>query len=203
VKKSFVVWAFSVLWGAAGLAEAGVVHDLSISYSGQGTSGTALVQGVDVGGGEFDLISGTLDSTTLGHETLVVSPLNPGTAVFENSNGDEPVYDNRVFVPANASASPDGANLTYAGGLVFQTALPSKEDIYFSANYQGANNPAIYYFAGWDRASGVLDSFHVTDLGPLVSLASVPEPATIISSTLGALTVLGFTLARRRKQASV
>jgi hypothetical protein len=136
-----------------------------ITYSGQGTSGTAYVTGNAVAGGEYDLISGVLHSNTLGTETLVA----PGSGVFQNTNGDNLVYDNKLFVPANAPASPDGANLTYAGGLVFETASPSKKDIYFSADYPGSNNPTIFYFAGFDRPYGALDSFNI---------AAVPEPAT-------------------------
>jgi hypothetical protein len=154
-----------------------------ITYSGLGTSGTAFVTGTAVGGGEYDLTSGVLFSSTLGTETLVA----PGSGVFSNSNGDNLVYDNKLFVPAN---SPDGANLTYAGGLVFQTAVASKEDIYFSANFLGQNNPAIFYFAGFDRASGVLDTFSVT---------AVPEPSTWAMMILGFVGI-GFMAYRKKSK---
>jgi hypothetical protein len=172
---------------ATALIASGVSAQASIfeiTYSGLGTSGTAFVTGTAVGGGEYDLTSGTLFSSTLGTETLVA----PGSGVFTNTNGDNLVYDNKLFVPANAPASPDGANLTYAGGIVFQTASPSKQDIYFSANFQDANNPAIFYFSGYDRASGVLDTFTVTP---------VPEPSTWAMMILGFFGI-GFVAYRRR-----
>jgi hypothetical protein len=156
-----------------------------ITYSGQGTSGTAFVTGTPVGGGEFELTSGYLDSSTLGHETLVVSP---SSGVFSNTNGDNFVYDNELFFPANSSASPNGANLSFAGGIVFQTASPSKMDIYFSANSNGTDDPTIAYFAGYDRSYGALDTFTVT---------AVPEPSTWAMMILG-FCGLGF-MAYRRK----
>jgi hypothetical protein len=61
-------------------------------------------------------------------------------------------------------------------------------DVYFSANYQGSNNSAIYYFAGYDGASGGLDTFTVT---------AVPEPSTWAMMILGFAGV-GF-MAYRRK----
>ena len=181
--KSLLVCAAT----AVALLLAGVSAEAStfkITYSGQGTSGTAIVMGNAVGGGEFDLTGGLLYSATLGTEMLVVSPTS---GVFSNLNGDNFVYDNKLFVPANAAASPDGANLTYAGGIVFQTASPSKEDVYFSAYYQGANNPTIFYFAGYDRSYGALDSFSVT---------AVPEPSTWAMLLLGFAGV-GFMACRR------
>ena len=176
--------ATAVALFAAGVSAQATTFE--ITYSGQGTSGTAIVTGNAVGGGEYDLTGGTLYSATLGTETLVVSPTS---GVFSNSNGDNLVYDNKLFVPANAPASPDGANLTYAGGLVFQTASPSDKDVYFSAYYQGANNPTIFYFAGYPRQYGALDSFSVT---------AVPEPSTWAMLLLG-FAGIGF-MAYRRKQ---
>jgi hypothetical protein len=96
--------------------------------------------------------------------------------VFKNANGDHLQYDNRLFVPANAAASPDGANLTYLGGIVFQTATPSAQDVYFSANSQGANDPTIFYFAGYTLSAGPLDTFTVT---------AVPETSTWAMLLLG------------------
>jgi hypothetical protein len=159
-----------------------------ITYSGQGTSGTAWVTGTAVGGGEYDLTSGTLYSTTLGTETLVLG--GPGVTIFSNSNGDQFPYDNRLFVPANAPASTDGANVTYAGGLVFQTASPSKQDVYFSAYNPGPNDTAIFYFAGYDRAYGALDTFTVT---------AVPEPSTWAMMLLG-FAGIGFIAYRRKSK---
>jgi PEP-CTERM motif len=156
-----------------------------ITYSGQGTSGTAYVTGTSVGGGEYDLTSGVLHSNTLGTETLV-----PGSGIFKNTNGDNLSYDDKLFFPENAPASPDGANLTYDGGLVFQTAVPSKQDVYFSAYYPTSNNPAIFYFAGYDRSYGKLDSF---------SVAPAPEPAAWVMMLLGVGMIGGgLRMARRR-----
>ena len=95
--------------------------------------------GTDVGGGEYDLTGGTLVSSTLGTQTLVL-----GSGVFSNATGENFVYDNRIFVPANSPASPDGAQLTYAGGIVFQTSSPSSQDIYFSAYNEGDLPPICH-----------------------------------------------------------
>jgi hypothetical protein len=162
-----------------GTANAGVVYDFSISYSDSvlGVSGSGVVQGIDVGGGEFDLISGYLNATLPGvgtlHETLVYSPSNPSVEVFSNANGDNFAYDNRLFVP---TGGPDGAQLTYAGGIVFQTALPSKEDVYLSAYYPSSNNPTLFYFGGYDRPYGALGEFTFTNDGPTITNSAVPTP---------------------------
>ena len=180
-----------LLAAAATLAMASFAHadDFTIQYSGQGTSGTAQVTGTAVGGGEYDLTGGTLMSDTLGTETLVL-----GSGVFSNSNGDQFSYDNRLFVPANASASPDGANLTYAGGIVFQTAGPSNQDVYFSAANEGANNPTIFYFAGYDRSNGNLDSFDVS----ADAVSSAPEPGTWALMMIG-VGAIGAMLGYRKR----
>jgi hypothetical protein len=203
----------AVVYGAscaAVTANAGTVYDFSISYSdsGLGVSGSGVVQGIDVGGGEFDLISGYLNATLPGvgtfHETLVYSPSNPSTAVFSNANGDNFVYDNRIFVPAGG---PDGAQLSYAGGIVFQTALPSKEDVYLSAYYAGSNNPTIYYFGGWDRPSGALGQFTITNDGPTATnngnAVSTPEPGSILILSLGLASVLGLRWMRKKRETKV
>ena len=139
-------WCTDMWWHLAACNQREARADLvtlDISYSGSnlGVSGTGVVQGISVGNGEYDLVSGYINAVLPGvgtvYETLVTNPNAPNfaaTAVFENSNGDEFVYDDRVFVPYNSPASPDGAQLTYAGGLVFQTATPSNEDVYLSAN---------------------------------------------------------------------
>jgi hypothetical protein len=171
------------LVGLGGTAQAAT---FIITYSGQGTSGTAYVTGTSVGGGEYDLTNGVLHSTTLGTEALV----GPGSGVFENTNGDDLSYDNRLFIPASSSASPDGANLTYAGGLVFQTAAPGKEDVYLSAFSPGSNSPTMFYFAGYDRSYGALDSF---------SVAAAPEPACWAMMLLGVGMIgSGLRMARRK-----
>ena len=97
------------------------------------------------------------------------------------------------IAPADAPASPDGANLTYAGGIVFQTASPSKQDVYFSANEQGSDNPTIAYFAGYDRSYGALDSF---------SVSAVPEPATWVLMLFG-VGILGAALRVTRRKTGV
>jgi hypothetical protein len=78
---------------------------------------------------------------------------------------------------------------------VFQTAAPSKEDVYFSANYRGANDPTIYYFAGYDRSSGPLDSF---------SVAAVPEPESWAMMLMGfGMIGVGLRLTRGKKPATL
>jgi hypothetical protein len=181
--------AIAAIAGFAALSGSAQATTFLFNYSGQGTSGNGYVIGDAVGGGQYDLTSGVLYSSTLGTETLV-----PGSGVFQNANGDNFTYDNELFVPANAPASPDGANLTYAGGLVFQTALPSKEDIYFSAAVQGASDPSIFYFAGYDRSYGTLDSFDIS--------AAVPEPATWVMMLFG-VGMIGGGLRMRRKTGAV
>jgi hypothetical protein len=164
-----------------------------------------VVQGLDAGNGEFDLIGGYLNANLgsgLGtvHETLVANPNAPDftkLAVFENSNGDEPTYDDRVFVPANSPTSPDGAQVTYAGGIRFQTAAPSNNDVYISAYNQGSFG-GCYYFAGWDHqgllGDGSTGTFTVTNAG-----LATPEPSTIASAAVGGVCALIFTLFRRNK----
>jgi hypothetical protein len=68
--KSFLV---SSVVTAALMASGSSAHAsiFEITYIGLGTSGTAFVTGTAVGGGEYDLTSGTLQSSTLGTETLV------------------------------------------------------------------------------------------------------------------------------------
>ena len=186
--------AMAAIAAVAGLATYGAKADAAsfvINYSGQGTSGTAYVTGTAIGGGEYDLTSGVLHSSTLGTETLVA----PGSGVFQNTDGDDFTYDNRLFVPANAPASPDGANVTYAGGIVFQTGAPSENDIYFSAYNQAANNVAVFYFSGYNRSYGALDSFTVS---------AVPEPSIWAMMLLGVGMVgAGLRSSRRRLTAAV
>jgi hypothetical protein len=215
--KRFVIGFVTLLaLGGAGQGKARAdLVTLDISYSGPnlGVSGTGVVQGIAVGNGEYDLVSGYINAVLPGvgtvYETLVTNPNAPNfaaTAVFENSNGDEFVYDNRVFVPSNSPASPDGAQLTYAGGLVFQTADPSKEDVYLSANTPGSFS-GYFYFGGYDRPYGMLGDGSLSNLSitvaPSVNASSVPEPSSIISASIAAIFIGVFALLRRRKLGSV
>ena len=188
-------------------ARAGLVT-LDISYSGSnlGVSGTGVLQAISAGNGEYDVVSGYIDAVLPGigtvHETLVTNPNAPNfaaTSVFSNANGDNFVYDDRVFIPNNAPASPDGAQLTYAGGLVFQTASPSKEDVYLSANKAGSFG-GYFYFGGYDRPYGTLGDGSLGTLS--ITLSPVPEPASIISVSLAAVCGGTFLLVRKRKFAS-
>ncbi len=203
-----------VALGAGGRAEAGLVN-LDISYSGSnlGVSGSGVVQGISAGNGEFDLVSGYINAVLPGvgtvYETLVPNPNAPNftaTSVFENSNGDEFVYDNRVFVPYNSPASPDGAQVTFAGGLVFQTATPSNQDVYLSANNPGSFD-GYFYFAGYNRPYGTLGDGSLSNLSITVASpingASVPEPSSIISASIGVACAGALALVRRRMLASV
>jgi len=209
--KSFLVGCALVIaagFAGRGEAQAGLVT-LNISYSGPnlGVSGTGVLQGISAGNGEYDVVSGYINAVLPGigtvHETLVANPNAPNfatTAVFSNTNGDYFTYDDRVFIPYNASASPDGAQLTYAGGLVFQTATPSKEDVYLSANTQGSFG-GYFYFSGYDRPYGVLGDGSLGTLS--ITLSPVPEPASIVSVSLAAVCGGTFLLVRKRKMASV
>lgn len=90
--------------------------------------------------------------------------------------------------------------LTYAGGLVFQTATPSKEDVYLSANGQGSFG-GYFYFGGYDRPYGVLGDGSLGTLS--ITVGSVPEPSSIISASIAAVCAGAFALARKRKVAPV
>ena len=209
--KRFVIgFVTLVALSIAGRAEAGgglVTLDIAYSGSNLGVSGTGVVEGISAGNGEYDLVSGYLNAVIPGvgtvYETLVTNPNAPNfaaTSVFENSNGDEFTYDDRTFLPYNAPGSPDGGQVTYAGGLVFQTATPSNEDVYLSASNQGSFN-GYFYFAGWNRPSGTLGDGSLSNLS--ISVASVPEPSSIISAAIAAVCTGAFALARKRKVASV
>ena len=203
----FVAW---VALSVTGRVEAGGgLVNLDISYSGSnlGVSGSGVVEAISAGNGEYDLVSGYINAVLPGvgtvYETLVANPNAPNfanTAVFENANGDEFTYDDRTFVPYNALASTDGAQLTYAGGIVFQTATPSKEDVYLSSNRQGSFD-GYFYFAGYDRPYGTLGDGSLSTLS--ITLASVPEPSSIISASIAAVCAGAFALIRKRKIASV
>ena len=181
---------------------------LDISYTGSnlGVSGTGVVQAISAGNGEYDLVSGYINAVLPGvgtvHETLVTNPNAPNfstTAVFENANGDEFTYDDRVFSPFNSPASTDGAQLTYAGGLVFQTAAPSKEDVYLSANNHGSFG-GYFYFGGYDRPYGTLGDGSLSNLS--ITVASVPEPSSLLTASTAVILHGTFGLFRRRKTAS-
>ena len=186
MKKSFVVLAIVVLWGAAGLAEAGVVHDFSFSYSGPGVSGSGDILAMDNGDGTFLALSGTGYSPDAG--ILTLDP--PGNSPYRNGNGDDLIYDNILFSPGNPSLDDNG--IVFLG-----TTLPVSPFNVGAFNIWGNGADNYSYFAGWSNYF-TLTSFTLTDKGPLV-----PEPATIVSGAIGALTVLGYTLARRRKMAAV
>jgi hypothetical protein len=194
---------------------------LDISYSGPnlGVAGSGVVQAVSAGGGEYEVVSGYINAVIPGvsgtvHETVVAN-LNfgtnqgytPGTSVFENANGDEPTFDNIVFVPYNSPASTDGGQLTYVGGLMFQTAQPSTEDVYLSANSQGSFS-GYYYFAGWNSqgvlGDGSLNTLSVT-VAPSndVGSASVPEPSSAISASIAAICLGLLGLIRKWRGAAV
>jgi hypothetical protein len=63
-------------------------------------------------------------------------------------------------------------------------------DVYFSAYNEGANNPTIFYFAGYDRSYGALDTFAVS---------AIPESSTWAMMILG-FCGLGFLAYRRKNQ---
>jgi hypothetical protein len=208
--KRFVI-GFMVLVALsfAGRAEArGDLVSLDISYTGSnlGVSGSGVVQGISAGNGEYDLVGGYINAVLPGvgtvYETLVVNPNAPNfgaTSVFENSNGDEFTYDNRIFIPSNSPASTDGAQLTFAGGLVFQTAIPSNEDVYLSANTQGSFG-GYFYFAGYDRPYGTLGDGSLNNLS--ITVASVPEPSSMIIASVATVCAGAYALIRKRTMAS-
>jgi hypothetical protein len=206
--KRFVIGFMAlVTFSMVGQAEShGALVNLNISYSGSnlGVSGTGVLQGNAIGNGEYQIVSGYIDAVLPGlgtvHETLVPNSNYPATSVFSNSNGDNFTYDDRVFVPYNAPASTDGAQLTYAGGLVFQTASPSKADVYLSA-YNSGSFGGYFYFAGYDRPYGLLGDGSLGTLS--ITLAPVPEPSSIISASIACLGAGAFALVRKRKLAAV
>ncbi len=82
---------------------------------------------------------------------------------------------------------------------MFQTANPSTEDVYLCANNPGSF-AGYYYFAGWDSQGPLGDG----SLGTLsITVASVPEPSSIMSASIAAVCVGAFVLARKRKVAPV
>jgi hypothetical protein len=196
-----------VLSSAQRVEAGGGLVTLDISYSGPnlGVSGTGVVQAISAGNGEYDLVSGYINAVMPGnsgtvYETLVTNPNAPNfaaTAVFDNSEGDEFNYDNRTFLPSNSPASPDGAQLTYAGGLVFQTSTPSDEDVYLSANNQGSFG-GYFYFAGYDQPYGTLGD------GSLSTVSiTAPEPSSVVSASIAVFCVAAYALVRKRSIASV
>ena len=186
--------------GFAGRVEAGGLVTLDISYSGPnlGVSGSGVVQAISAGNGEYDLVSGYINAVMPGvgsvYETLVANPNAPNfanIAVFENSNGDEPTFDDRVFLPANSPASPDGAQVTYFGGLMFQTATPSNEDVVSVGQFSGSFS-GYFYFAGYNRPYGTLGDGSLSTLSITldslsITASSVPEPLSVISAALAVL----------------
>ncbi len=217
--KRFVLGlvALVALSGAGRLEARGDLFTLDISYSGPnlGVSGTGVLQAISVGGGEYEAVSGYINATLAGvsgtvYETLVPnanfgtnfgSP--PGTSVFENSNGDETTYDNTVFISPNSPASTDGAQLTYAGGLMFQTANPSTQDVYLSA-YSPGTFSGYYYFAGWN-SQGLLGNGSMNTLSITMGSSfdpdsiSAPEPSSFVTVPIAAVCAAALALARRRK----
>lgn len=118
MKPYLTCLAVLVALGLATRVEAGPTVTLDISYSGPnlGVSGTGVLQAISAGNGEYDAVSGYIDAVLPGigtvHETLVANPNAPNfaaTAVFSNANGDNFVYDDRIFIPYNSPASTDGA----------------------------------------------------------------------------------------------
>ena len=125
MKPYLTCLAVLVALGLATRVEAGPTVTLDISYSGPnlGVSGTGVLQAISAGNGEYDAVSGYIDAVLPGigtvHETLVANPNAPNfaaTAVFSNANGDNFVYDDRIFIPYNSPASTDGASSRMPAG---------------------------------------------------------------------------------------
>ena len=217
MKKLIIGVLASVALSGAGCLEArGDLFTLDISYSGSnlGVSGTGVLQAMSVGGGEYEAVSGYINAVIAGVSGTVYETLVPnlnfgttagspaGTSVFENSNGDEPTFDNVVFSSPSAPASTDGAQLTYVGGLMFQTASPSTEDVYLSANSPGSFS-GYYYFAGWN-SQGILGNGSLSILSITVDSAdtvATPEPSAFVTVPITAVCLIGFAFVRRRKLA--
>ena len=89
---------------------------------------------------------------------------------------------------------------------MFQTALPSKEDVYLSAYNLGSNNPTIFYFGGYDRPYGALGQFTITNNGPTganPSAVATPEPGSLVILCLGLATVGGLCWMMKKRETDV
>ena len=190
-RKLLATVAVCGLLGVASVAKAEMVEfTFSYDYKGALTDhGTGLLIGTDLGGGAYTLTGGYVNSSQFGHEALwtTTSPLPPESYwVYSNAEGDNCQYDNKLFYPAGG---PNGAFLTYIGGIVFANSWKSSDAISFSTEYAGNPGTPYYYWNTWGN-NGVLTSF---DVKP----TPVPEPNTLVGTALGLVAVVGIYLRRR------
>jgi hypothetical protein len=173
---------------AAGRAEAGSLYEFSFTYSSSslGVSGSGFLYGTENADGSFTLTSGSGTSTEAGALTLEPA----GTYINTLPPSVNLTSDNLLFPTSNPVL--DG------GGIVFLAAGAPTDSQYINIFGNGPDNYTYFnnYAGPYPAVNGPV-SFSVTEIG------SVPEPASIVSATIGILCVASFTLARNRKIASV
>jgi hypothetical protein len=180
--------ALSSLLCAAGRADAGPLYEFSFTYSSSslGVSGSGILYGTENIDGSFTLTSGSGISTEAG--ALTLEPV--GTYINTLAPSVNLTSDNLLFPTSNPVLDDDG--------IVFRAAGAPANSQYI--NIFGNSPDSYTYFNNYSGPFPAVNgpvSFSVTELG------TVPEPASIVSVTIGIVCVAGFALARNRKIASV
>jgi hypothetical protein len=173
---------------AAGQAEAGTIYEFSFTYSSSslGVSGSGILFGTENVDGSFTLTSGSGTSTEAGALTLEPA----GTYINTLSPSVNLTSDNLLFPTSNPVL--DG------NGIVFSAAGAPANSQYINIFGNGPDNYTYFnnYAGPFPAVNGPVN-FSVTAMG------AVPEPASIVSATIGIFCVAGFALARKRKIAAV
>jgi hypothetical protein len=185
-----LLWGIAILslaLAASERAEASLI-EFSFSYSGSNVgggpvSGSGFLFGTNIGGGTYLLTSGTGTSTEAGALTLEPA----GTWINTYPPSVNLTSDNLLFPSSNQVLDGDG--------IVFAGASLPPTSHYFNIWGNGPNNYTYFNnYDSWPLGSGPLDSFTVTEIGP------VPEPASLTLAGVGALSLAIGAASRRRRQ---
>ncbi|MGA2889230.1 MAG: PEP-CTERM sorting domain-containing protein [Terracidiphilus sp.] len=181
-------WLVSLaLATAVATAPAAKADPFGITFSGAGVSGSGTLTGTSIGGGNFDITSGTLTltigSTTFNNVTVIPDTL-PNNALenYGPTNADYPTgwftYDD-ILTP-KTSPYVDGD-----GGLLLEVSSTQFIELY-------ANGSATW----WDEYLVTGDSWPIGaggDGAPVtMDITESPEPSSLLLLGTGLLCLAGF-----------
>jgi hypothetical protein len=178
-RSALAVAVVGLMGISAGRAEAGLTYfDFAFSSPTTGNSGYGTLAATANGDGSYTAVSGALfDNFGVDGLTLVPNPNAPGATTPPNPFF---FYDDQLF--------PGQDPLLDINGLLFGTG-------------GGTSGELLAIFGNDPGAYGIAFPNQTYDFSIVFTLTSVPEPSSIIMTSVGGLMAMGIW--RRRRRAKV